>query len=150
MSQSLASILVHIIFSTKARVPLIDLEIMQDLHQYMASIGRSCDVHIHEIGGIADHVHLLVSLPRTLTISKLVEEIKKGSSKWMKTKGKIYENFSWQNGYGAFSIGQSNMEALRRYIQNQQEHHRKMTFQDEYRMFLNKYKLSFDEKYIWD
>lgn len=150
MSQSLANILVHIIFSTKARQPLIQPDITQDLYQYMANIARSYNSQVHEIGGIEDHAHLLVSLPRTVTLCKLIEEIKKGSSKWIKTKDISYRNFSWQNGYGAFSIGQSNFEALKNYIQNQQEHHRKISFQDEYRSFLKKYSITFDEKYVWD
>jgi REP element-mobilizing transposase RayT len=105
---------------------------------------------MHEIGGIEDHVHLLVSLPRTLPLSKLVEEIKKSSSKWIKTKGNLYSNFAWQSGYGAFSIGQSGYDDLRKYIQTQKEHHKKVTFQDEYRAFLKKYCIAYDEKYLWD
>lgn len=111
---------------------------MQDLHDYMAGIARSLNSQVHEIGGIEDHVHLLLALPRTLPLSKLIEEIKKGSSKWVKTKGSFYQDFAWQNGYGAFSIGQSNFNAVRTYIQNQREHHKKVSFQDECRAFLKK------------
>ena len=150
MSQSLASILVHIIFSTKSRQPLIHADIIKDLHLYLAAIARSYGVQVHEVGGIEDHVHLLISLPRTLTVSKIVEEVKKGSSKWMKTKGASYLSFSWQNGYGAFSIGQSNFNVLRQYIQNQREHHKSTSFQEEYRSFLKKYDIAFDEKYVWE
>lgn len=114
----------------------------------MSAISRSYESQVHEIGGVEDHVHLLISLPRTMTLSKLVEEIKKGSSKWIKTQGKWYSNFAWQN--GAFSIGQSNYEALRSYIQNQKEHHKQITFQDEFRSFLTKYQIEFDEKYVWN
>jgi REP element-mobilizing transposase RayT len=116
----------------------------------MSGIVRQHKSYVHEIGGMEDHVHLLLSLPRTLALSKLVEEVKKSSSKWIKTRGIDYRDFSWQNGYGAFSIGQSNMDALRLYIQNQHEHHKKMTFQEEYRSFLSKYCIAFDEKYVWD
>jgi len=150
MSQSLSSILIHIIFSTKLRRPLIKNEIKGDLYAYMANIALTQHSFVHEIGGIEDHVHLLISLPRALPLSKLVEEMKKGSSKWIKTKGRFYTDFAWQNGYGAFSIGQSNVDALRKYIQNQQEHHKKISFQDEYRAFLKKYGISFDEKYVWN
>ena len=150
MPQSLAKILIHIIFSTKTRRPLIRPEVMPDLHSYMAGIARSYGCHVHEIGGIEDHVHLLIALPRTMALSKLIEEIKKGSSKWVKTKGGCYRDFHWQNGYGAFSIGQSNLNALRTYIQNQKEHHKRVAFQDEYRSFLKKYCVAFDEKYVWD
>jgi putative transposase len=150
MSQSLSSILVHIIFSTKNRQQMIHHEIMQDLHAYMAGISRASDSEVHEIGGVEDHVHLLVSLPRTLALSKLVEEIKKGSSKWVKMKGSQYGNFAWQNGYGAFSIGESGYEQLRKYIQSQKDHHKKISFQDEYREFLKKYRIKYDEKHVWD
>ena len=147
MSQSLSSILIHIIFSTKTRRPYILPEIKKDLHDYMSGISRSCKSHIHEIGGVEDHTHLLVSL-RTLTLCKLVEEIKKGSSKWIKTKGSFFHDFSWQNGYGAFSIGQSSYEDVRKYIQNQEEHHKKISFEDEYRTILKKYCLEYDERYV--
>jgi len=150
MSQSLANILIHIIFSTKKRKPFIQPEIIQDLHQYMGGISRHLKTPVHEIGGIEDHVHLLISLPRTLTLSKFIEEIKKGSSKWMKTNGEQYNQFAWQNGYGAFSIGQSKFDILRKYIQNQHDHHKKISFQNEFRYFLNKYHIEFDEKYVWD
>ena len=112
MSQSLSNILVHLIFSTKARYPYIFNTIQKELYTYMTAIAKVYHVPVHEIGGVEDHVHVLISLPRILTISKLVEEIKKGSSKWIKTKGSSYEKFAWQRGYGAFSIGQSNYEIL--------------------------------------
>jgi putative transposase len=149
MSQSLSSLLIHIIFSTKNRQAFIHPEIRKDLYDYMTGISHSCKTYMHEIGGIEDHVHLLVNLPRTLDISKLVEEIKKGSSKWIKTKGQNYKDFSWQNGYGAFSIGQSNYEQVRKNIQNQEKHHKKISFQDEFRLILKKYNIQYDEKYVW-
>ncbi|MDP1879693.1 MAG: IS200/IS605 family transposase [Parachlamydiaceae bacterium] len=150
MAQSLSNILIHIIFSTKNRQPMIFPEIMKELHSYMVGIAQACNAQVHEIGGIEDHVHLLISLPRILPISKLIEEIKKSSSKWVKTKGNSYIDFAWQNGYGAFSIGQSAYENLRKYIQTQKTHHQKISFQDEYRAFLKKYRISYDEKYVWD
>ena len=125
-------------------------EIMQELYSYIAGIAHVHESKVHEIGGIEDHVHLLISLPRTLPLSRLVEEIKKGSSKWIKTKGNLYTDFAWQNGYGAFSIGQSAYEDLRKYIQTQKDHHKTISFQDEYRAFLKKYQVAFDEKYVWD
>ena len=150
MSQSLASILVHVIFSTKNRQFLIDSCRQPDLYSYMVGIAKSHKTFVHEIGGVEDHIHTLISLPRTLTISQLVEEIKKTSSKWIKYQGSNYANFAWQNGYGAFSIGQSNYDALQKYIQNQKVHHKNKSFQDEYRELLNKYRVPFDEKYVWD
>lgn len=150
MAQSLANILIHIIFSTKKRQPLILPEISEELYSYMVGIAHAHESRVHEIGGIEDHVHLLVSLPRTLPLCRLIEDIKKGSSKWIKTKGNFYVDFAWQNGYGAFSIGQSAYELLRKYIQTQKEHHKKISFQDEYRAFLKKYHMAYDEKYMWD
>ena len=150
MPQSLANILIHIIFSTKMRRPFIQPEIIDDLHNYMGGIARYHQSQVHEIGGVADHVHLLVSLPRTLTLSRLIEEVKKGSSKWMKTNGAKYHNFAWQNGYGAFSIGQSSFDNVRQYIQNQEERHKTVKFQDEFRAFLRKYNIEYDERYVWD
>lgn len=125
-------------------------EVADELYSYIIGIAREEGSYIHEIGGVEDHLHLLMTLPRTLPLSKFVEDIKKGSSKWIKTKGSWYVDFAWQNGYGAFSIGQSAFEDLRRYIQTQKDHHKKISFQEEYRAFLNKYKISYDEKYVWD
>lgn len=150
MPQSLANILIHIVFSTKQRQSMIVPEITQELYSYIVGIAQTHQVHVHEIGGVEDHVHLLIALPRTLSLSRLVEDIKKGSSKWIKTKGNEYAGFAWQSGYGAFSIGQSGYEKLRRYIQTQKEHHKKISFQDEYRVFLKKYQIEYDEKYVWD
>lgn len=150
MAQSLANILIHIIFSTKNRQPLILTEITQELYPYMIGIAREHESLVHEIGGVEDHVHILASLPRTLSLSKLIEEIKKGSSKWIKTKGNLYNDFAWQKGYGAFSIGQSAYDSLRKYIRMQKDHHKKISFQDEYRAFLKRYQIEYDEKYVWD
>ena len=150
MSQSLSSILVHVIFSTKSRIPFIKPEIQKELHNYMCGIARSYESFVHQVGGIEDHVHLFITLPRVMPLSKLVEEIKKSSSKWIKEKGIDYRDFAWQRGYGAFSIGHSSFDALCHYIQNQQEHHKRISFQDEYRSFLRKYAIEFDEKYVWD
>jgi REP element-mobilizing transposase RayT len=142
MSQSLAKILVHIIFSTKKREPVILPEITQELYSYMAGLARAHNSQVHEIGGIEDHVHLLISLLRTLPLSKLIEDIKKSSSKWVKTQGSLYTGFAWQSGYGAFSIGQSAYGDLRKYIQTQKDHHQKISFQEEYRAFQKKYQIT--------
>jgi REP element-mobilizing transposase RayT len=116
----------------------------------MATIFREHDSPSLIIDGTADHIHALVALGRTITIADLVEEVKTGSSKWLKTKGHELRNFHWQKGYGAFSIGQSNVERLKQYIRTQKEHHRRVTFQDEYRDFLRRYMVEFDERYVWD
>ena len=100
--------------------------------------------------GTDDHIHLVCSLGRTVTVATLLEEVKKSTSKWIKTKGEQYAHFSWQAGYGAFSIGQSQLDAVRQYIAGQREHHRKRTFQEEFREFLAKYNVPYDERYVWD
>ena len=150
MSQSLANILLHIIFSTKNRAPWIPVDIEPELHPYLASICRAHRCPAHEIGGTEDHIHLVCSLARTTTVSSLLEEIRGSSSKWIKTKGQQYAGFSWQAGYGAFSIGQSQLEAVKTYIAGQREHHRRKTFQDEFRELLAKYQVQYDERYVWD
>jgi REP element-mobilizing transposase RayT len=150
MPQSLANVLIHIVFNTKNRQPWIDVGVDQELDKYIAGICRNHDCPSHAIGASDDHIHIACSLSRTLSISKLVEEIKTNSSKWMKTNGREYAAFAWQNGYGAFSIGQSQMEDLRTYIRNQREHHRRASFQDEFRALLVKYEVEFDERYVWD
>jgi putative transposase len=150
MPQSLSSILVHLIFSTKNREPFISLAIEPELHPYMATIFREHNSPSLIIDGTSDHLHMLFAVSRTITVADLVEEVKTGSSKWIKTKGREFKNFHWQKGYGAFSVAQSNVEVVKRYIQNQKQHHRRVTFQDEYRQFLKRYQVEFDERYVWD
>lgn len=150
MPQSLSKMLLHIIFSTKNRQPFIDGCIESELYAYMTSIAVSNGSYVHKIGGIPDHVHLFVNLPRTLSISDFLEEIKKNSSKWIKTKGQQYENFSWQRGFGAFSVSTSQHKAVVTYLANQKEHHKKHSFQDEYRKFLQLNEIAYDERYVWD
>jgi putative transposase len=150
MAQSLSSVLIHLVFSTKHREPFISPAIEHDLHKYMASIFRALKSPSLAIEGTADHVHTLFSLGRVIRISDLVEEVKTSSSKWMKTNGREFRNFHWQKGYGAFSIGQSNVATLKRYIHRQKQHHRRVTFQDEYRKFLKAYEIDYDERYVWD
>jgi REP element-mobilizing transposase RayT len=99
---------------------------------------------------VSDHVHILCRLSRTLTIAQLVRELKRESSKWIKTKGRDYARFHWQEGYGAFSIGASQLEAVRRYLALQEKHHQRRSFQDEFREFLRKYEVEYDERYVWD
>ena|SRR5947209_6872408 len=150
MPQSLSSILIHLIFSTKHREPYITKEVEPELHAYLAAVFRECHSPSLTINGTADHVHALFTLSRTVTVAEVVEEVKKRSSKWVKTKGGVYRSFQWQTGYGAFSIGQSNVAALKKYIAEQKEHHRRRTFEDEYRSFLEKYGVAYDERYVWD
>jgi len=150
MAQSLANILLHLTFSTKDRRRLIRRDMQAELHQYLAGTCAHLGCPAHEVGGVDDHVHLALSFSRTITVAKLVEEVKKSSSKWIKTKGRDYHDFSWQGGYGIFSIGQSGFEALRRYIRGQHAHHKNVSFQDEFRALCRKYGVDLDEQYAWD
>jgi putative transposase len=150
MPQSLSSILVHLVFSTKNREPFIVGEVEIELHKYMATVFRELRSPSLLIGGTEDHIHALFALSRTITVADLVEEVKTSSSKWLKTKGKPFRQFHWQSGYGAFSIGQSNVPALKRYIATQKEHHRRAAFQEEFRILCKKYGVDIDERYVWD
>jgi putative transposase len=150
MAQSLSSILVHLIFSTKNREPLIRPSVEPRVHEFMAGIFRDLQCPALTIGSMPDHVHILFSLARTISICDVVEDVKKRSSKWIKTLGPEFDAFYWQLGYGAFSIGQSGVDETRHYIDNQAEHHRVRSFQDEFRAFLGKYEVEFDERYVWD
>lgn len=150
MPQSLSSILIHLIFSTKDREPLLTPKIDAELYPYMASIFKAMKSPALIIDGTSDHLHTLFSLSRVMTIADVVEEVKTESSKWIKTKGRTFGKFHWQSGYGAFSIGQSQVPAVKRYIRRQKEHHRRMTFQDEYRKFLKMYEVEYDERFVWD
>ena len=150
MPQSLALVIVHVVFSTKDRYPFLDTSIRPGLHAYLATVARNADCEADRVGGVADHVHLAVRLSRTLTIADLIESLKTASSKWIKTQSPQLRSFAWQRGYGAFSIGASDLDALRSYIDNQEMHHQKRSFQDEYRAILAKYGIECDERYVWD
>ena len=148
MPQSLAKVVVHFIFLTKDRVPFLHREIWPNLHAYLATVARNADCECFCAGGVSDHVHLAIRLSRTMTVAKLVENLKTSSSKWLKTQG--LGHFSWQRGYAAFSVGPTHLPALRKYIDHQEEHHRIRTYQEEYRAFLDEYGVEYDERYIWD
>ncbi len=151
MPQSLANVYIHLIFSTKDRFPFLkDDELREELHRYLATVLSNLNCPAVLINSVEDHVHILFRLHRVVTIAKAVEEVKKSSSKWLKTKSEGLQKFAWQAGYGAFSVSESNAAAVANYIQNQEEHHRKKSFQEEYREFLGKHKIEYDEKYVWD
>ena len=150
MAQSLSNVLIHIVFSTKERRPWIRPEIDPHLHAYVASICNDLDCFAHKVGGTDDHLHIACSLARTITISKLVGSIKANSSRWLKSQDEAYSTFAWQNGYGAFSVGQSQLESLRHYIATQREHHRQQSFVDEFRALLQRYQVRYDEQFVWD
>jgi len=151
MAQSLANVLVHIVFSTKNRYPFLsDKNIRDEMHAYLGGTINKLDSPVLIIGGYSDHVHILCRLSRKYSIAKVVGDAKRSSSKWIKTKGEMLTKFEWQNGYGVFSIGKSETSRIKAYISNQEEHHRKKSFNDEYRLFLKSYEVEYDERYIWD
>jgi putative transposase len=150
MPQSLAQILVHLIFSTKNRESFLTDGDRDELHAYIGGIVGNLNGTLLKAGSVTDHVHLLIALPRTCGPAELVQAVKVGSSKWLKTRGASYSDFHWQGGYGIFSISPAHRQALEEYIANQAEHHRKVTFQDEYRRLLRKYGVEIDERYVWD
>ena len=150
MPQSLSKIIIHIIFSTKQREPMISDDIRPKLYAYITGILEDWECSLIQTGGTKDHVHLLCTLSKNHAACKILEQVKKNSSKWIKTQGLQYEKFQWQNGYGIFSISQSSVEQVKEYIRKQEDHHRKMTFQEEFRKFLEKYQIAYDERYIWD
>ncbi|WP_221390277.1 IS200/IS605 family transposase [Dyadobacter sp. NIV53] len=150
MSQSLAKVCTHIIFSTKYRQPFIDEKIESELHAYLGGICNELECLPIKVGGYVDHIHILCVLSRKIAIMKLLEEVKRSSSKWIKTKGRDYEEFYWQDGYGIFSVNPIELDVVIKYITNQKAHHENKTFQDEYRGFLKKYNVEYDERYVWD
>ncbi|WP_339700117.1 IS200/IS605 family transposase [Algoriphagus aquimarinus] len=149
MGQSLVKNYVHIIFSTKNRQPLLQNDYEEELYKYL---GGTCKTH-HctpiQVGGHLDHVHILCLLSKNMTIAGLLEELKTDSSKWMKKRAEQLSKFYWQDGYGAFSINPSQVDTVINYIKNQHEHHTNKSFQDEYRGFLKKYKVDYDERHVW-
>ena len=150
MSQSLTNLLVHLIFSTKDRQPFLsDPGLQTEVHRYLGGVVNQQGGKSVVVGGVEDHVHLLLVLPKTMPIADLVRELKRASSLWIKQRDHSPKDFAWQGGYGAFSVGQGEVEVVRTYISNQEGHHRKQTFRDEYRAFLDKYGIAYDEKYLW-
>jgi REP element-mobilizing transposase RayT len=150
MANTYTNILIHYVFSTKDREKYITKNLQERLWPYMGGIARENNMKALTIGGIEDHIHALISLPSTLSIAKAIQLIKGSSSKWVHETFKEHQNFQWQSGYGAFSIGMSQVEDTINYINNQVEHHRKKTFKEEYISFLKKHKIEYDERYIWD
>ena len=150
MGQSLVKNYIHLIFSTKHRAPLIKPPVEVELHSYLGGICNNLDCHVLKVGGYTDHIHILCMLSKKIALMKLMEELKSHSSKWIKTKGVEYANFYWQDGYGAFSVKPTEVESVISYIANQHQHHRKKTFQEEYLEFLNKYKVEYIEKFVWE
>lgn len=137
-------------FSTKLRAPIIHPPYNLELYSYLGGICNNMESPVLKIGGYSDHVHILCMLSKKIALMKLLEELKSHSSKWMKTKDQSLKNFYWQDGYGVFSVNPAEVDTVIAYIHNQQEHHSKKTFQQEYRAFLKKYRVEYDERYVWD
>jgi putative transposase len=150
MPQSLSKVIIHIIFSTKDREPWLEREVRSRMHGYVATICRDLNAEAFLIGGVADHLHVVTTLPRTLSQADLVEAMKKTSSKWIKSLNPKYRRFYWQRGYGAFSVSPGQLGAVLEYVEGQEADHRTRSFQEEYREFLRKYDVKFDERYVWD
>lgn len=150
MAQTLVSLLVHIIFSTKHRTDFITPEIEPHLYAYLGGVAKHHQSRLLMAGGTMNHVHLLVSQSKNIALSDLLEEIKKSSSRWIKTQGASLTDFHWQDGYAAFSIGASQIPTVKAYLARQKQHHQRRTFQEELREFLEKYGIEYNEKYLWE
>jgi REP element-mobilizing transposase RayT len=150
MSQSLAHIVVHLVFSTKHRRPLIRDETRGQLHAYIAGVIKNQDSVLIEINSVPDHIHILFVQSKNQAPAKVVEQIKTASSTWIKSLDPGYADFAWQSGYGEFSVSPMHVEAVREYIRHQADHHRQEDFQTEYRRFCEKNAKPLDERYAWD
>lgn len=148
MPQSLSKVYLHCVFSTKNRIPLITNEIRPDLHAYIIGTLSNIGSYVNEIYANPEHIHILCTLPRTITIADLISITKTSSSKWLKKKG--IKKFGWQDGYGTFSVSASKIQVVQRYLLNQPQHHKSITFKDELRRFFREYDIDYDEKYVWD
>ena len=151
MPQSLSAVYIHLVFSTKERRPFLrDKTVRDSLHAYMGGVSKTLECPPLIVGGVEDHVHLLCRFGRTITQAEWVKELKRVSNGWLKAQGRDYADFEWQGGCADFSVSQSNLEQVKQYIASQEEHHRKVTFQDELRTLLHKHEIEFDERYVWD
>jgi REP element-mobilizing transposase RayT len=151
MPQALSAVYVHLVFSTKERRPLLrNTDDRSALHAFLGRASKELDCPPMLVGGVEDHVHILARLNRTIAQADWVKELKRVSSRWLKERGREYADFQWQGGYAIFSVSASNLEKVRDYIARQEEHHRKVGFQEELRALLRKHEMEFDERYLWD
>ncbi len=150
MPQSFTKLYAHLIFSTRNRKTILDEEIQPRVHAYLATVVRSLDSPYVVVGGVADHVHILFDIGKSHSPVEFVERLKRESSKFVKTLGEKYRGFYWQRGYGMFSVSPTHLANAEQYVRNQQEHHRKKTYQEEFREFLTRYGIECDERYVWD
>ena len=149
MAQSLSKLFVHVVFHTKHNLPVIRPQEEKDLYAYIGSIIKINHSIPIIINGIENHIHVLFVMSKNITLAKIVEEMKRNSSRWIKTRDEHYSQFAWQAGYGGFSVSPTLYEKTKKYIENQKEHHKKRTFKEEYLMFLKEYEVDFDENYLW-
>jgi REP element-mobilizing transposase RayT len=150
MSQSLAKVYLHAVFSTKNREPLLDTNWREELFSVLGGAANNLGCQSMVVGGVADHAHMLFQLGRTISISDAIGKIKSTSSLWINQTRGLSTPFHWQSGYAVFSVSQSNVESVREYIQRQPKHHEKQLFQDELREWLRRYEIEWDERYLWD
>jgi REP element-mobilizing transposase RayT len=150
MAQSLSKIIVHITFSTKNRQTFLNKAIRPKLYAYLTGILKKCESESILIGGVSDHIHILCTLSKNYSVSKVIEIIKKSSSRWLKEQSKMLSKFQWQGGYAVFSVSQSKVDETKEYIANQEEHHRKVSFSEELKGFLKKYKVDYKDEYLLD
>ena len=151
MPQSLSAVYIHLVFSTKDRRPFLrNVRQRTALHAYMGGVSKTLDCPPILVGGVEDHVHMLCRFGRTITQADWVKEIKRVSNLWLQQQSRDYADFEWQGGYADFSVSKSNLEQVKKYIEEQEEHHKKMSFQDELRALLKKHELEWDERYVWD
>jgi putative transposase len=150
MPQSLVKMYMHIVYSTKHRSKILVPEVQYDLNAYTGGVCNNLECTPIKIGGYLDHVHILCLFSKKITLISFLQEIKTSTSKWIKTQGKSFSGFHWQDGYGAFSVSPHQVQIVSNYIANQNEHHRKILFEDVYRKFLKENNIDFDERYVWD
>ena len=150
MPQSFAAVYLHLVFSTKNRLPLLTPDLAPRVYEYLGGVSRGSSCQLLTVGGMPDHVHLLVSIGREITIADLVKEVKSASSRWVHDTFADRPTFGWQSGYAAFSVSPSQLDRVTQYIANQEERHRTRTFQDEFRELLTRHRIEWDERYVWD
>jgi putative transposase len=150
MPSTYSNLLFHIVFSTKQRIPVITNAIQTELYNYIGGIIRGEGGVVLEIGGVADHVHLLIKLKPVVSVSEMLKHIKASSSKWLNETHANFGKFYWQEGYAAFSVSESQVDVVAKYIQNQETHHRQQTFQEELLTLLKKHNIDYDKRYLWD
>ena len=150
MASTFSNLLLHFIFSTKYRKPLIEESLREELYRYMGGILREQKGSLLEIGGMPDHVHLLAKLTPTIAVSDVLKLVKANSSKWVNERGNKWQRFQWQTGYAAFSVSESQTDVIRKYIQSQAKHHRAKTFREEYIEFLQRHNIPYDDRYVFE